>query len=116
MGTAESDHSVKSCPDGQFLKLCSQMTLVLVYDDEDIPDRLSGKIVKVFDHTAVAFQGKTVKPRTSFIEAVNTECFEVVVKVRVSYSYTMVCVIVLITIVHLQSCNQIGSTPILYNE
>ena len=77
MGTADSDHSVKSCPDGQFINLSSRTTLRIVYDDEDIPARLSGKIMKVFDQTSsVAFQAKMVKPRKSFIAAVNTECFE----------------------------------------
>lgn len=76
MGTTDSDHSVKSCPDGQFINLSSRTILGIVYDDEDMPARLSGKIMKVFDQTSVAFQGKMVKPRTSFIAAVNTECFE----------------------------------------
>ena len=53
-GTADSDHSVKSCPDGQFITLCSKTTLGLVYDDEDTPARLSGKIMKVYDHTSLA--------------------------------------------------------------
>lgn len=80
MGTSDSDHSVKSCPDGQFIQLCSKTTLGVVYDDEDVPTRLTGKIMMVFDSISVPYQGKMVKPRTSFLAAVNTECFEGVVK------------------------------------
>ena len=52
MGTADSDHSVKSCPDGQFINLSSRTTLGIVYDDEDVPARLSNKVMKVFDQTS----------------------------------------------------------------
>lgn len=80
MGTSDSDHSVKSCPDGQFIQVCSKTTLGVVYDDEDAPTRLTGKIMMVFDGISVSHQGKMAKPRTSFIAAVNMECFEGVVK------------------------------------
>ena len=51
-----------------------------MHDDEDAPTRLTGKIIMVFDRISVSHQGKMVKPRTSFIAAVNTECFESEVK------------------------------------
>ena len=46
MGTADSDHSVKNCPDGQFTNLSSRTTLGIVYDD-DVPACLSDKIMSV---------------------------------------------------------------------
>ena len=80
LGTADSFHSIKSCSDGHFVKLCSRTTLGVAYDDESDPVKLSGKIMKLFEGKPVMFEGNTIVPRTSFIAAVNRECFEVLVK------------------------------------
>ena len=74
---------IKSCPDGQFIQLCSKTTLGVVYDDEDVTTRLTGKIMKVFDSISVPHQGKMVKPRT-YIRSCN--------KVPPIYMTTIICV------------------------
>ena len=80
LGTADSFHSVKSCSDGQFVKICSRTTLGLAYYDEADAPRLSGKVMKLFEGKPIVYEGAMTKPRTSFLAAVNRECFDVLVK------------------------------------
>ena len=79
LGTQES-HYRKRCSDVRFLRITSQTTLGLVLDDLTQANGLVEKIMILFDGKAVESGGETLKPRTSFMTALNMSCFNLLVK------------------------------------
>ncbi len=75
MGTSTTKHLLKGSTDLQFLLISSQTTLGLVLDDVTDYTNLLEKVMLLFDGKAVAHQRTSVKPRTSFMTAVNLRCF-----------------------------------------
>lgn len=79
LGTQES-HYRKRCSDVCFLRITSQTTLGLVLDDLTEASGLVEKIMVLFDGKAIEPGGETIKPRTSFMTALNMSCFKLLVK------------------------------------
>ena len=79
LGTQDS-HFRKRCSDVRFLRVTSQTTLGLVLDDLTQAGGLVEKIMVLFDGKTVESGGETIKPRTSFMTALNRSCFKLLVK------------------------------------
>ena len=74
-GTQES-HYRKRCSDGRFFHLTAQTTLGLVLDDLTNVDSILEKIMVLFDGQHIDVGGETIKPRTSFMTALNMKQFK----------------------------------------
>lgn len=74
VGTSTS-HILKSCTDLQLVRACCQSTLGLVLDDVTDYTKVLEKIMLFYDGKAIAYQGGTIQPRTSFMVAVNHTAF-----------------------------------------
>ena len=75
LGTHES-HYRKRCSDGRFFQLTAQTTLGLVLDDLTNVGGILEKIMVLFDGQNIDVGGETIKPRTSFMTAVNMKQFK----------------------------------------
>ena len=75
LGTQES-HYRKRCSDGRFFQLTAQTTLGLVRDDLTDVGGILEKIMVLFDGKSIDVGGETIKPRTSFMRALNMKQFK----------------------------------------
>ena len=78
LGTTES-HYRKRCSDIGFFQMTAQTTLGLVLDDLTQSASLVEKIVVLFDGKSVESGGNLIKPRTSFMTALNMKQFMLLV-------------------------------------
>lgn len=72
----EGSHYRKRCSDGRFFQLTAQTTLGLVLDDLTHIDGILEKIMVLFDGQHIDVGGETIKPRTSFMTALNMKQFK----------------------------------------
>lgn len=75
LGTQES-HYRKRCSDGRFFQLTAQTTLGLVLDYLTNVGGILEKIIVLFDGQNIDVGGETIKPRTSFMTALNMKQFK----------------------------------------
>ena len=79
LGT-QASHYRKRCSDVRFFQMTAQTTLGLVLDDLTEAGGLVEKIMVLFDGKTVDSGGILIKPRTSFMTALNMKQFKLLVK------------------------------------
>ena len=79
LGT-QASHYPKRCSDVRFFQMTAQTTLGLVLDDLTEAGGLVEKIMVLFDRKTVDSGGILIKPRTSFMTALNMKQFKLLVK------------------------------------